>query len=78
MVTSDRLRLVKCKMIHFNNHTYLLLGSLNLKPCTDCQSEAPLDIEIVRQDLNCNWDMIEPFVEGKPGGGRGAVKEIFR
>ena len=46
--------------------------------CTDCQSEAPLDIEIVRQDLNCNWDMIEPFVEGKPGGGRGAVKEIFR
>ena len=32
MVTSDRLRLVKCKMLHFNNHTYLLLGSLNLKP----------------------------------------------
>ena len=57
-------------------------GSYSAHPvlgsCTDCQSEAPLDIEIVRQDLNCNWDMIEPFVEGKPGGGRGAVKEIFR
>ena len=25
-----------------------------------------MDIEIVRQDLNCNRDMIEPFVEGKP------------
>ena len=42
--------------------------------CTDCESVSGT----LEKDLNCNWDVLEPFVEGKPGGATiciGAVKD---
>ena len=39
--------------------------------CSDCESVRGT----LKKDLNCNWDVLEPFVEGKPGG---AVKRFFR
>ena len=54
------------EIIHLVKFHLKIQESVERTCCTDCQSEAPLDTEIVRQDLNCNWDMIEPFVEGKP------------